>query len=183
MRFFKISIIAMCLGFCFFISNAAAADLIKIGVIDLQKILSTSDSGKEAQSKITAKGKEMQADLQKKAADIQEDQQRYERESTVMSEDARTEKERELKIKKLDFDDLETKYKSDFSTYNQTLVNQFKKDVLAVVEQIGKKEGYTLVLEKSSGGVVYAPSTIDLTDQVIQQLNENFAKTSKKASE
>lgn len=175
MRFFKISLITFCLAFCLIISNAFADDVVKIGIIDLQKILSTSNAGKEAQQKIAAKGQELQADLETKAAAITEEQERYEREATVMSQEARSEKERELKIKKLDFDDLKEKYESDFNAYNQELVNKFKMAVLTATDKIGKKEGYTLILEKSSSGVVYAPSTIDLTDKVIQQYNEDFA--------
>ena len=178
MRFFKISFITFCLAFCLVVSNAVAADVVKIGIIDLQKILSTSNAGKEAQQKISAKGQELQADLEAKAAAITEEQERYEREASVMSTEARSEKERELKIKKLDFDDLKEKYESEFNTYNQELVNQFKVDVLAATDKIGKKEGYTLILEKSSSGVVYAPSTIDLTDKVILQYNEDFASDS-----
>lgn len=178
MRFFKISLITICLTFCLILSNAVADDVAKIGIIDLQKILESSDGGKEAQQKINAKGQEMQADLQAKAAEITEEQQRYEREASVMSEEARAEKERELKILSLDFEDLQDKYNNQFSAYNTELVNQFKLEVISAAEKIGKKEGYTLILEKSSSGVVYAPSTIDLTDKVIQQYNEDFASNS-----
>lgn len=176
MRFINISLSALCLAFCLFTTTAVAADMAKIGVIDLQEILSTSDAGKDAQAKITAKGQEMQADLQAKAAEYTEAGERYEREASVMSSDARAEKERELKIQQLDLEDLQEKYESEFSAYNQELVAQFKVGVLKAADDIGKKEGYTLILEKSSGGIVYAPSTIDITDKVIQQYNENYSK-------
>lgn len=175
MRFFNITVTAVCLTLCLLMSNAFAADVAKIGIIDLQKILSTSDAGKQAQQKIAVKGQELQADLEAKAAALTEEQERYNREAAVMSSEARSEKERELKIKKLDFDDLKEKYESDFNVYNQELVNQFKLDVLSAVDKIGKKEGYTIILEKSSSGVVYFPSTIDLTDKVILQYNEDFS--------
>ena len=176
MRFINISLSALCLAFCLFTTSAVAADVAKIGVIDLQKILSTSDAGKDAQAKINAKGQSMQEDLTAKAAEYTDAQERYDRESSVMSSEARAEKERELKIKQLDLEDLKDKYESDFSAYNQELVNQFKVGVLKASDEIGKKEGYTLILEKTSGGIVYAPSTIDITDKVIQQYNENYAK-------
>jgi outer membrane protein len=176
MRFINISLSAICLAFCLFTTSAVAADVAKIGVIDLQKILNTSDAGKDAQAKINAKGQTMQEDLQTKAAEYTETQERYDREASVMSSEARSEKERELKIKQLDLEDLKEKYESEFSAYNQELVNLFKVGVLKASDEIGKKEGYTLILEKSSGGIVYAPSTIDITDKVIQQYNENYAK-------
>ena len=39
------------------------------------------------------------------------------------------------------------------------------------VEEIGKKERYTLIMERKVGGVMYAPSAIDITDKVIRKLN------------
>lgn len=178
MRFFKINLITICLAFCFIISNAAADDVVKIGIIDFQKILINSDAGKDAQKKISAKGQELQADLKDKAAVYTEAQERYDREASVMTAEARSEKERELKIKQYDLEKLKEKYESELSAYNQEMVTKFQKSVLEISNELGKKEGYTLILEKSSGGVVYAPSTIDITDKVIQQYNEDYTSTS-----
>jgi outer membrane protein len=176
MRFFKLGVTIVCLVSCLFISKAFAADETKIGLIDFQKILTTSEAGKVAQGKIEEKGKALEAELKTKGAAIEEEKARYEREAAVMSKEARSEKERELKIKILDIQDLEAKYKADFNAFSQELINQFKADVLTVVDQIGKKEGFLLILEKRESGVVYATSTIDITDKVIQQYNGTYSK-------
>lgn len=176
MRFLKTSITIVCLVSCLFISKAFAADVAKIGLIDIQKILSASDAGKVANDKMNAKFKELEDDLKAKGAAIDEEKARYEREAAVMSQEARAEKERELKIKVLDFQDLEKKYKTDINAYQTALMSQFRLDVLTVVEEMGKKEGFLLILEKREGGVVYNPSTIEITDKVIQKYNEEFAK-------
>jgi outer membrane protein len=179
MRFFKLGVTIVFFVSCLFISKAFAADVAKIGLVDYQKILSTSDAGKAANDKMAAKYKELQDDLKTRASAIEDEKARYEREATVMSKEAQSEKERELKIKMLDIQDLEKKYKADISAYQQELMNTFKLDVLNVASDIGKKEGYLLILEKREGGVVYAPDSIDITDKVIQQYNESFAKKAK----
>ena len=179
MRFFKTGVAIVCFMSCLFISKAFAADVANIGLIDIQKILGTSEAGKVASDKMSAKFKELEEDLRTKGAAIDEEKERYEREATVMSAEARSEKERELKIKVLDFQDLEKKYKADINAYQQALMNQFRLDVMTVVEELGKKEGYLLILEKRESGVVYNPSTIDITDKVIQKYNEEFTKKAK----
>ena len=179
MRFFKIGITIVCFVLCLFISKAFAADVAKIGLIDIQKILSTSDAGKVASDKMTAKFKELEEDLRTRGTAIDEEKARYEREAAVMSQEARSEKERELKIKVLDFQDLEKKYKTDINTYQQALMSQFRLDVLTVVEELGKKEGYLLILEKRESGVVYNPSTIDITDKVIEKIQRSVCKKTK----
>ena len=176
MRFFKLGVTILCLVSCLFISKAFAADVAKIGLIDIQKVLASSDAGKVATDKMQAKFRELEEDLKTKGTAIEEEKVRYEREAAVMSKEARSEKERELKIKVLDFQDLEKKYKADINTYQQELMNQFRVDVLKVVDDLGKKEGYLLILEKRESGVVYNPSTIDITDKVIEKYNEAFAK-------
>ena len=56
------------------------------------------------------------------------------------------------------------------------LISQLQDEVTTLVNEIGKKEGYLLII--SNIGVLYAPNTIDITDKLIQQLNESFAKKS-----
>jgi Skp family chaperone for outer membrane proteins len=44
----------------------------------------------------------------------------------------------------------------------------------SIVEELGKKEGYLLIV--TSQAVLYAPSTIDITDQLIQLYNTSLAE-------
>jgi outer membrane protein len=176
MRFTKIGIFIICVFFGVSVMTAYGADVAKIGIIDFQRILATSDAGKAAQVKITKKGKEFENDLKSKGMAIEESKKRFEREAYVMSQEARGEKERELKIKILDFKDLEKKHKSEFNEFNMKLVGEFRNDVVKVVDKIGKKQGFLLIVEKREGGIVYAPSNIDITDKVIEQYNAEFTK-------
>ena len=41
------------------------------------------------------------------------------------------------------------------------------------LEEIGKDKDFTVILEKASPGVVYAHDSVDITDLVIQKLNDN----------
>ncbi len=159
-----------------FAMTAYGADVAKIGIIDFQKILEKSDAGKAAQEKITTKGKELEGDLKEKGMAIEESKKRFEREAYVMSKEAREEKERELKIKILDFKDLEKKHKSDFNEFNMKLVGEFRDEVMKVVDEIGKKQGFLLIIEKREGGIVYAPTQIEITDEVIQKYNATYNK-------
>lgn len=176
MRFAKMGIFVVCVFFGISVMTAYGADVAKIGIIDFQRILATSDAGKAAQGEITKKGKELENDLKSKGMAIEESKKRFEREAYVMSQEARSEKERELKIKILDFKDLEKKHKSEFNQFNMKLVAAFRDEVMKVVDAIGKKKGFLLILEKREGGIVYAPSNIDITDEVIEKYNAEYSK-------
>ena len=167
-RFLSIFLFLFCINYSF------AADVAKIGVIDLQKILETSAGGKYVQAELKKEKDKMESDLQKRGAEIENIRKRLERESMVMGKEMREEKERESRIKINDFKSLQKKYRSDLQKLEGGLMNQLKIDIDEIVQEMGKKEGYLLIINKF--GVIYSPNSIDITDKVIGQLNAKFAK-------
>lgn len=165
--------------FCF-CAAAQAADVAKIGVVDLQRIVAMSSYGKSAQAEINKKGEELTADLQRKEGELEELKNKIEREALVMSPEKREEKEREFRIKLGDLKALEKKYKKELAELNMKLVGRIQNDVLELVEEIGKKEGYLLIIEKREAGVMYSPDSIDLSDQVTQMYNDKYSREENK---
>jgi outer membrane protein len=165
------------LSFFFLTGASSAADVAKIGVVDFQKILEVSNAGKTAQGEINKQGKQMEIDLKDRGAEIEDIEKKIERESLVMSKEVRDEKQREIRIKIGDFKALQQKYMEDFKALENRIISRIQKDVVELVQEIGKKEGYTLIVEKRTGGVVYAPMSIDITDTVIQTYNTHTPKS------
>jgi outer membrane protein len=87
----------------------------------------------------------------------------------VMSKETREDKEREFRIKASDFQALQKKYRSDLQDLERQLMGDLQKDISALVSEIGKKEGYQLVI--SSIGVLYSQPAIDITARLVQELN------------
>ena len=166
--------------FLFSLTVSHGADVAMIGVVDFQRILEVSSPGKSAQAEIKSQGEKMETELKKKGSELEELKKRLEREVLVMSKEMSEEKEREFRIKINDFKSLEKKYKSEFKELNDRLVNRIKKDVFELIEEFGKKEGYLLIIEKNEAGVMYSPTTIDITDKLIPLYNEKVARQAKK---
>jgi len=163
----------------FFVSFAGAADIAKIGVVDFQKILENSSAGKYAQAEINKKGKQMEAELAKKGAGIEERKKQLERESLVMSKEMREEKQREFRIQINDLKVMQKKYTRDFKAFENRLVKRIRKDMLKIINEMGKSEGYLMIVEKRTGEVLYTPTTVNITDSFIQNYNKAFTgKTS-----
>ncbi|MBW1776616.1 MAG: OmpH family outer membrane protein [Deltaproteobacteria bacterium] len=153
-----------------------AADIAKIGVVDFQKILQISEAGKAAQAEINKQGKKMEAELKKQGDAIEEIRQRLEREALVMSQEKRDEKEREFRIKINDFKEMQKKYAADFKELEKRYITRIQKDVMDLIEEIGKKEGFLLILERRESGLMYFPSALDVTDRLIQSYNAQYSK-------
>ena len=158
---------------CFFsllwLDSVNAADVAKIGVANMQRVLETSNAGKSAQEQIKKQKDQMEQELKQKGGEIEELRKQLERDSMVMSKEKREEKDREIRIKLNDFKSLQKRYRTQ-------LVNQLLKDVSTLVEEIGKKEGYLLIINNT--GVMYSPGSINITDRLIKELNARYAKKS-----
>jgi outer membrane protein len=180
MRIFKIAFV-MVFSVCFVAASSYGADVAKIGVVSFQNILEKSDAGKMATAEINKRGKEMEANLKKKGEEIEAIKKKLEREALVMSKEMREEKEREIRISINDFKTLKNKYMADFKQHEARLVRGIQKEVLGIVREMGKKEGFLIIFEKQEAGVLYSPDTIDITDRLIQRYNTVFSqKASKK---
>ena len=46
------------------------------------------------------------------------------------------------------------------------------KELKKIVAQIGKEEGYSIILEKAESGVMFHSDEIDLTNTLIKRFNE-----------
>ena len=164
-----------CLG-----GKVYGAEVQKIGVIDLQKIIDKSNAGKRSSVEIKSQGKKMEQILKKKGAEIEDLKKTLDQKALVMSDEAREAKEQDLRAKIQDFRSLERRYQDVLRELNVNLSRKITKDVFEIVERTGKAGGYSLIIDRRVGGVVYAPNAIDITDKVIEEYNLMDAKRNKK---
>jgi len=168
MKIFKTSFVLI-FSFFVFAAHSYGADVAKIGVVDFQRVLDSSTAGKSAKTEINKMGEEMKKDLQTKGSEIEELKNRLDKDAMVMSREKREEKDRNLRIKVNDFKSVQKRYRAQIQELEKKLVTKIQKDVVAIVTEIGKKDGYLLIVNKV--GVLYSPGTIDITDKVIKIYN------------
>ncbi|ETR74630.1 MAG: outer membrane protein [Candidatus Magnetoglobus multicellularis str. Araruama] len=153
-----------------------ANDLNKIGVVDFQEILETSKVGKAAQKEIKSEGEKMEETLKEKGAEIETLKKKLERDALVIDRDTRDEREREIRIKINDIKALQKKYMSDFRDLEARMLDRIRTQLIDIIEDIGKKDGYLLIMEKNQAGVLYSPNTVDITEKVIRLYNKKVEK-------
>ncbi|MGD9733266.1 MAG: OmpH family outer membrane protein [Desulfamplus sp.] len=154
-----------------FIVNAHAAN-IKIGVVDFQKILTTSIYGKRATDELNRKGKVIEDDMKSKETELLNLQKQFEKDAVVMAKDKKEAKQKELRTKFNDFRSLRAKYLDDFKNMQAEHFNKIRSEVLNITNEIGRKDGFTIILEKNEGGIMYSDGALDITDKVISEFNK-----------
>ena len=72
MRNKKWILVLVCVAFFGLPDFSLAADVAKIGIVDLQRVMETSDAGKSAQAQIKKQKDKMETDLKAKGAEIEQ---------------------------------------------------------------------------------------------------------------
>ncbi|MEJ2698225.1 MAG: OmpH family outer membrane protein [Desulfuromonadales bacterium] len=162
---------------------ALASDM-KLGYVDLQKALNESNAGKAAKEKIAAKVKEYQKKVEAKQDELKKLKEDLDKQAMLLSQDARSAKEHDYQQKLKDFQRYTKDIQDDLQQKDADYTKSIIQDLVKVVQKIGKKEGYTLILEKGEGSIIYADDKVNMTDEVIQAYNaqsQNSAEQQKGA--
>lgn len=162
-----------------FSTTAYAADVAKIGVINFEKIMNDSSAGKVSQKELKAKWTELQKKLNQEKQSVEEFSLAIERESLVLSPEKKRAKQRELEDRVNDLKRMNADFTEEFQILQNENINQIQKDVFEIVNEMGKKQGYLLIVERKVGGVLYAPAQVDITDEVIKLYNAQTASKKK----
>ncbi len=147
--------------------SPVAAEAAKIAFVDLQKALNISKAGKDAKSRITEKVKEYEGKIAAQQGELKSLKDELEKQAAVLSAEARTEKERDYQQKLKDFQRYTKDRQEELQQLDAQYTNQIVEKLLEMAQEIAKKEGYDLLLERGSGGVIYGAESIDLTDELI----------------
>lgn len=154
---------------CIWAGVGMAADVAKIGVVDFQRFLTESNIGQAAQEKIETEGARMEKDLKEQGAAIEALEKKLEADAMVVSEEKREAQLREYRIKIGDLKALQQKYTMALKKMEQELIASVQKKASSLAAELGEKEGFLLLIEKTA--VIYHPAAIDVTDQLIQFAN------------
>ncbi len=151
----------------------AYADNGKIGVVDLMKALNESEAGKKAKTELEEMIKAKQTVIDEKGKTIEKLKGDVEKQSSVLSADAKKSKEDELEKMVREYQRVVSDSQTEVKKRESELTNGILKEIRAIVDQMGKDGGYTMIIENAEGLVLFSKKDLDLTDAVIKKYNES----------
>jgi len=156
---------ALFLAIALFVNFAFAS--LKIGFVDVRKAVESTSAGKKVKSKLEAEFKKREKTLKKQAEGIQKMTEDFEKKRAVLSNKARAEKQQSIQEEMLKYNQDVTRNTSDIRKKEQELMKPVFEKMEKVINNIAKKEKYTLILQ-SRDNVLFAKKEIDLTDKVVK---------------
>jgi len=153
------------------------AQPIKIGYLDLQRVMLESERGKDAKKRLLEEADRLKKTLDQKQDEIQKLKDALERQAATITPEARAEKEKQYQTKLKDYQRLAGDYETDLRQKDSETSQKILKELEVVVKGLGDSEKYTLILERTQAGILFGNTAADITERVIALYNESTKKT------
>ena len=151
---------------CFFI-NAHASGL-KIGIVDIEKVLRESIPAVKAQKEIEQEFQSRDEEIQSMTHQVTLLQQKLEDENSALDESDRLNLERELANLSREYQRTHRQMREELSVRQNEEYSVILERANRVIKNIAETKQYDLILQKQD--TVYRSQRIDITNQVIRAL-------------
>jgi outer membrane protein len=153
-----------------------AAEVIRLGFFDKQAIVDRSEMGKEGLEKLKARMLPIREKLDAARQEIEELEAEFKKKELVWSDDVKKTKIQEIRAKKVMLGQGVDQANRLLTEKERELLMPLQKKVVEIVARIGKEEGYAMIFELGDGGIWYAPDSLNLTERIVQELDEFHAR-------
>ena len=163
----KIFFSVICLVIFSFFVSASYGENYKIGVVDLQKVVLESKRGKQALKNLEDEFNEKRKKIASKDKELDVLKKELIEKVSVWSNEIKEKKEEEFNQKPKIYQRQLEEFEDEIGKKNSQINQKILKEIMDILEDIMKKENYTIVLEKES--LIYLSPSIDITRMVIEK--------------
>jgi outer membrane protein len=172
MKKFLTTIAIAALALPAFAQSAAPA---RFAVLDVQRLLNTSNAGKTAQDRL----KKLNEDKMARAQKMQDEMTALNNERTTkklsLSEDKLADLQKQLADKQVALQRFGQDADRELGEARDKELADLEGRIKPVIDSIGKEMGLAAIFNKFESGIVYASDAIDITDTVIKRFNDATA--------
>ncbi|HEU5463265.1 MAG TPA: OmpH family outer membrane protein [Candidatus Binatia bacterium] len=151
-----------------------AQEKIKIGYIDIQRVISESQAGKRARERFQAQVKKAEADIVKERQELDRLKSDLDKKGPLLKEDERRNIESDLQKRSVNLQRSMADHQQELQAKNNEMMADILKELEKIVNEVGKAEKFTLILERSQ--ILYSDQGIDITSKVIESYNSRAKK-------
>jgi outer membrane protein len=143
-----------------------------MAVVDLDQALNSTDEGKAAREELARKQREAEAKVQPQIERFKELQDELKSKKFVLSEEALYQRQLDLVELKNEIESSMKELEGKFKVDQERIVGPLRKKLIEIVQEIGREQGFTMIVERSTPGLLYSREALDITDDVIARFNK-----------
>ncbi len=152
------------------VGTAYAEDL-RIGYVDMRKVLTESKAGKRVKDDIEKTVKLRQESLGREEQQLKNLQQSFEKDKLLLSDAQKQTKQKEFEEKVKAYQQSTAEAERELQQKQSEYTRKAVPEIRAIIRDLAKEEKLALVFEKNEMPVLYAADGPDLTAKVIQRLD------------
>jgi|TARA_B000000557_G_C20604256_1_gene371004 outer membrane protein len=172
-----LKIFVLLISFGIFTSDLALSEEVKsekslkVAVVNFQRLVVESNIGKKYLKSAKSNIEKKQKILSKLEDQVRSMRDKYDEQKLVLDEKARDEKGEDLAYKITELrrkrEDFESEIKIQDSKFQRDIMRNAMSSVKVVSEQLG----FDIVLSTQAPGLMYLSPSLDITDKVLEQMN------------
>ena len=147
-----------------------------VGKVDVQNVLISVKEGKKVRDQLKDEFEKKRKILDSEQEKIKKMQQDFSKQSLVMNDKAKLEKEKEIQQKIIELQQTSLGFQKEIQEMEGKMKSPILERIKEIVDSVSKDAGVDVTFEMSTAPVIYAKSEKDLTSQVIQAYDKKFSK-------
>ncbi len=148
----------------------------KVGIIDVQRAVASTEDGLRAQATLKKLFDNRQQELNKKQTDLQRQREDLDKQAKALPKDALTKRVDDWQKQMMDLQAVFLEYNKELEKKQKELTDPVFEKILQIVKRIATSENIDVVLDKAT--VAFVRTDLDLTDKAIQIYNGGGGTTS-----
>ena len=154
------------------VGTAAQDEAVKIGIVDLEQAIGSTEDGKAAREELARKQREAEAQLAPMYERYKALEDDLKAKKFVLSDDSLFQKQLDLAELRNQIEnrlkEIEGQLKVDKFRIQEPLLSKLRD----IINEIGREEGFTLILQRGAAGLIYTREALDITDMIIAKYDK-----------
>ena len=150
---------------------------IKIGIVDVNKILKEAPQTISANKKLEKEFGSRTEKLKAKIQALQGDEKKYQKEALTLSDEQKDKTEKSLQQRRIEIQRLERELREDMDLRRREEIGDLQEKINQTIDKIAADEKYDLILYN---GIAYASENVDITNRIIKSLGGSDSKAEDK---
>lgn len=166
------ALLAVMAGAGFLHAQSASPAAGKIGVINIQAAIASTQEGKKAFTDLQKKYQPQQSELQRQQQEITTLQEDIQRKSTTLSDEESRRLNRELEEKQKVFKRTSEDANADFNADRDDAIGRIGQKMVKVISDYAEQNSISLVIEGGQIPIYYAGTGVDITQEIVKRFDQ-----------
>ncbi|HET7394999.1 MAG TPA: OmpH family outer membrane protein [Gammaproteobacteria bacterium] len=156
-----------------FVTTAQAADVPRIGVVNIQQVIAKSHRGQDASAKLSALSKKVNGDVRDQYNKVMVVKQQFEKADSKSADYAKLQKN--FQDSAAEFQQYRDAQQQNLEERRQELLKPIEEELQQVLVTFAKDHHYDILMNQG-GGAIYSSDKYDVTTQVTEAMDKDWAE-------